>query len=313
MTEASGVPLRGRDPWLDHQIDEFAHWGEHLWKLGCVPGNGGDMSILIPEEVQETLEASVDGPALDLPFSRIHDLALVRRDRRPYYRAEAVDSRLLSEAGIQRLAGRAIIATVSGGKVWDLARNERHLCMIAVGQGGETFRVLYGNREHGTVPTTEFVNHLIAHATNAEIHRASVVVHVHPQNMIDLSRHPAASVYAGLNRVLYAQRPELLANVPELVGLVPYRPPGSAALVSATLDAVRKHRVVLWAGHGVLIREASLERCVDLLEYVETSAHAVLRNLMLGGVLRTMSPEEMRAFVDAYGLSSRVLELFENR
>jgi rhamnulose-1-phosphate aldolase len=313
VTDATGVPLRGRDPWLDHQIDELAHWGEHLWKLGCVPGNGGDISILIPEEVQETLEASVDGPALELPFSRIHDLALVRRDRRPYYRAEAVDSRLPSEGGIQRLAGRAIIATVSGGKIWDLARNERHLCVIAVGQGGETFRVLYGNREHGTVPTTEFVNHLVAHAINAGMLQTSAVVHVHPQNMIDLSRHPATSEYSGLNRVLYAQRPELLANVPDLVGLVPYQPPGSAALVRATLEAIREHRVVLWAGHGVLIREASVERCVDLLEYVEASAHAVLRNLMLGGVLRTISPEEMRAFVDAYGLPSGVLELFEDR
>jgi rhamnulose-1-phosphate aldolase len=303
--------LRGCHPWLDNVLNDLAFFGSHLSSAGCLPGNGGDVSVLLPAEVQEALCRNGTDNWPEFRFDRIPDLASYRRDRGPYYRAEPINPQLLRDAGGAALEDRAILATVSGGKIWDIGRRpERHLCVVLVTRACESFK-LYGTDAHGTVPTTEFVNHLMAHAANLRAgYQHSAVIHAHPQALIDLSRHARGENFRGLNRTLYGQRPELVANVPDLVGLIPFQAPGSGSLVEATIHALAMHRLILWARHGVLARESSLERCVDLLEYAETSAAAALRDATLGNALRSFSGEELASFVSMYGLPRHIEQVF---
>lgn len=302
--------LVGVHPELDALLGELGFFGNVYHNLGFAPGNGGDISVLIPMKVQDEIFAGdYEGP--EIRFDDILRLAELRSDRGAYYRAEAVSEDSISNADLALLDGRLVLATVSGGKIWDLGRNpERNLCLLLVSAARYSFRIVFGHGQFGTVPTTEFVNHLVAHASNRAAGLTnSAVVHLHPQELIDLSRHRAVQGKKDFNYMLYGQRPELLANVPDGIGYVPYLPPGSTGLVEQTREEIFQHRVVMWQRHGILVREHSLERCSDLVEYVNASAAAALRDLMLGGDLASISIEEMKDFVSRYSLPDTVVHM----
>jgi len=109
---------------------------------------------------------------------------------------------------------------------------------------------------------------------------------------------------------LYRQRPELIANVPDLIGIVPLLLPGSAELTEWTARYAHAHRLILWSGHGVVVREINLERCIDLIDYLEASAGGVLAERMLGGNLTAFSRADVEMMVRRFALPPHVLNAF---
>jgi len=293
-------------PWINATIQELAHFGRALGALGCVPGNGGDVSVLIPPDVSSSLATK---ESIFVRFTDLDQLRALRGDARPYYRAQGTTFSNL-DLPLDRLVGRMILTTTSGAKMWDLDRApQRHFCIITVQEKG--FHL------HATaqqpVPTTEVINHLIGHALNTVAENtSSTVLHAHPQHSIDLSRHPAAGTCDDFNYQVYTQRVEQLANVPELLGFVPFALPGSTTLATATASAFVRHRVVIWQAHGVIVREQSMERCVDLVQYTEASAAAALRCLT-AGELRRPSRDEIALFLSMYELPEDFLQLLDRR
>jgi len=205
-----------------------------------------------------------------------------------------------------------ILVTTSAAKLWTLAtRFSDQVCILRVSEDFDSLEILYGPRQHGGVPTTEIIAHLLMHDANArEDKRESCVLHVHPQLTIDCSR-AFANRRSMLLRALYRQRPELIANLADLIGVTPFLLPGSSELTRSTARLARTHRVILWSGHGILVREITLERCVDLTDYIEASAGAVLRELSLGRRLQSFGRNDIQKMVQSFSLSSRILSLFE--
>src|SRR5947209_7066333 len=129
-------------PWLKEQIEQVRTLAS---RLGSVPGgSGGDLSILLPPNVQEVVSTTApSGP--ELSFEELPRLKDLRQDGVPYYRAEALTVESLQGAGLPKLEGRAILCTRAGAFLDDLAdAPESNLCIVSVGSEGRTFKIEYG-------------------------------------------------------------------------------------------------------------------------------------------------------------------------
>jgi hypothetical protein len=124
---------------------------------------------------------------------------------------------------------------------------------------------------------------VIAHATNSytEEPSESVVLHLHPQSFIELSRFPDISDDRSLNAVLYAQRLEMGEAIPEQVGFLPHMKPGSEKAVSKLYSVLKQYRTAALKHHGITVRGLSLEECVARVEYVESAARAAVLERLL--------------------------------
>ena len=92
-------------------------------------------------------------------------------------------------------------------------------------------------------------------------------------------------------------------QLPEGIGFIPFKLPGSPALMTANVAALRRCRIVVWAKHGVMARsDVSVKRAADRVEYAETGARYEYLNLMAGEIGQGLSPEEIRAIAQAFGV-----------
>ena len=66
--------------------------------------------------------------------------------------------------------------------------------------------------------------------------------------------------------------------------------------MAGNVDALRNHRIVIWAKHGVMVRsDSSIKHAVDLLEYAETAAKYEYLNISAGELGQGLSADEIRA------------------
>lgn len=94
---------------------------------------------------------------------------------------------------------------------------------------------------------------------------------------------------------------------PEGVGYLPFMVPGSSELMAANVEALRRHRVVLWAKHGVMARSAtSVKRACDLIEYAETGARYEYLNLTNHGLADGLTADEIRAICAHFNVQQQI-------
>ena len=81
--------------------------------------------------------------------------------------------------------------------------------------------------------------------------------------------------------------------------LVPYFPPGDAALAEAVRPLVGKHHAVLLANHGPVVAGTSLSAAAGAIEELEETAK--LHLLLQGHRTRPLTPEQVAALRAQYG------------
>jgi rhamnulose-1-phosphate aldolase len=133
------------------------------------------------------------------------------------------------------------------------------------------------------------------------------VVHAQPIHLTYLSHVPRYCDEHYLNTHLLRWQPETIINLPEGIGLIPFRVPSSTDLMFANVDALRTHRVVLWAKHGAMARsDVSVKRAADRIEYAETAAKYEYLNLSAGEAGEGLSVEEIRAICTAFNVQQSI-------
>ena len=96
-------------------------------------------------------------------------------------------------------------------------------------------------------------------------------------------------------------------QLPEGIGLVPFKIPGSAELMAATLEALRTHRIVVWGKHGVMARsDVSVKRAADRIEYAEAGARYEYLNLTNAEQGEGLSVAEIRAIAQAFNVQQNI-------
>ncbi len=216
----------------------------------------------------------------------------------PRTRFPVVEELELPQA-VPALAGACLLVTGSGRRLREIIDDPRgNLACIVVDEGGRTGRLHTSHHRRFERVTSEFNSHLAVHAdqiaaTGTNFH---AVIHAQPIHLTYLS-HVARYQDAGyLNTHLLRWQPETIVNLPEGIGFVPFLIPGSSELMAATIGSLRRHRIVLWAKHGVMARsDVSIKRAADRVEYAETAAKYEYLNLCAGEGGEGLSAEEIRS------------------
>jgi len=96
-------------------------------------------------------------------------------------------------------------------------------------------------------------------------------------------------------------------NLPEGIGIVPFQIPGSSELMKETVDSLKKHRIVIWAKHGVMARsDITVKRAVDRIEYAESAARYEYLNLGAGEPGAGLSADEIRAICKTFDVQQNI-------
>jgi len=211
---------------------------------------------------------------------------------------------------LPELAGGAFLVSGSGRRLREIINDPAaNLGFVAVDEGGRTGRLYTSPRRLFARLTSEFNSHLAVHAdqvkrTGTNFH---AIIHAQPPHLTYLSHVARYRDESYLNRHLLRWQPEMIVNLPEGLGSVPFQLPGSPELEAATVESLRTHRVVVWCKHGVMARsDQSVKRAADRVEYAETGARYEYMNLANGEQGEGLTDAEIRAICAAFSIQQTI-------
>lgn len=200
---------------------------------------------------------------------------------------------------VPELAGACLLVTGSGRRLREVIDDPAaNLGCVLVGDGGERGTLYTSPHRRFDRVTSEFNSHLAVHrdqvrATGTNFH---AVVHAQPIHLTYLSHIPRYRDVGYLNDRVLRWQPETIVNLPEGIGCVPFLVPGSPELMAATIESLRRHRIVIWSKHGVMARsDVSIKRAADRVEYAETAAKYEYLDLCAGERGERLTVGEMRS------------------
>lgn len=211
---------------------------------------------------------------------------------------------------VPELAGTTFLVSGSGRRLREVINDPAaHIGCILVEEGGRTGKLFTSYHRRFERLTSEFNSHLAVHydriLSKGVIFHA--IIHAQPPYLTYLSHIPSYRDENYLNMHLLRWQPETIINLPEGIGLVPFRVPSSPELMEETLDALRTHRIVVWAKHGVMARsDASIKRAVDLVEYAEAAAKYEYHNLCTGEMGEGLSTDEIHAICRTFNVEQSI-------
>lgn len=208
------------------------------------------------------------------------------------------------------LAGKTFIVSGSGRRLREISQDPAaNLAALIVNDDGETAKLCTSPRRLFARVTSEFNSHLAVHCD--QVTRTGTnfltLIHAQPLHLTYLSHIAKYRDTAFMNTHLLRWQPELIINFPEGIGVLPFLLPGSAELMQANVEGLRKHQVVVWSKHGLMARsDLSVKRACDRIEYFETAARYELMNLSNGEVADGLSVDELKCIADAFNVKQTV-------
>ncbi|NLG95767.1 MAG: rhamnulose-1-phosphate aldolase [Chloroflexi bacterium] len=211
---------------------------------------------------------------------------------------------------VPELAGGVVLMSGSGRRLREIIDDPtRNLGVVAIDPGGETGKLYTSPVKLFEKLSSEFNSHLAIHndqvaQTGTNFH---AVAHAQPRYLTYLSHIPQYRDEAYFNRHLLRWEPELIVNLPEGIGIVPFQVPGSPALQRGTVESLRHHRIIVWCKHGVVARsDVSIKRAVDRIDYLEAAAHFEYLDLANHQMADRLSDEEIRAICEFWNVHQTI-------
>jgi rhamnulose-1-phosphate aldolase len=211
---------------------------------------------------------------------------------------------------VPELAGATFLVSGSGRRLREIIDEPAaNIACIVVDPGGCTGKVFTSFHRRFERVTSEFNSHLAVHydqimASGTNFH---AIIHAQPVNLTFLSHIPRYTDEQYLNTHLLRWQPETIVNLPEGIGFIPFRIPGSPELMASNVEALRKHRIVVWAKHGVMARsDISVKRAADRVEYAETAAKYEYHNLAIGEIGTGLSLEEIKGICRTFNIQQNI-------
>jgi rhamnulose-1-phosphate aldolase len=211
---------------------------------------------------------------------------------------------------VPELAGATFLVSGSGRRLREILDDPTaNLACIVVNTGGRTGKLYTSYHRRFERVSSEFNSHLAVHydqilATDTNFH---AVIHAQPLHLTYLSHVPRYQDTQYLNTHLLRWQPETILNLPEGIGFIPFCIPGSPELMAGNAEALRRHRIVIWAKHGVMARsDVSVKRAADRVEYAETAAKYEYLNLCAGEIGDGLSADEIRAICATFEIQQTI-------
>lgn len=266
-------------PELDDLLEMMGEAGRHLAEIEASEGAAGNISVC----VRWSMELRNRFPIMDeieLPQS------------------------------VPELAGATFLVSGSGRRLREIIDEPTaSIAALVVNAGGKTAKLHTAPQHRFARVTSEFNSHLAVHydqicRSNTNFH---AVIHAQPLHLTYLSHVPRYQNTQYLNTHLLRWQPETIINLPEGIGFIPFRLPGSPDLMAANVAVLRQHRIVIWAKHGVMARsDHSVKHAADIVEYAETAAKYEYLNLADGELGEGLSLEEIRALCVAFNVRQTI-------
>jgi rhamnulose-1-phosphate aldolase len=266
-------------PELDDLLHMMGEAGRHLAEIEASEGAAGNISVCL------------------------------RWPMEPRTRFPLVDEIGLPQP-VPELAGATFLVSGSGRRLREIIDDPTaNIACIVVSEGGHTGKIYTSYHRRFEYVTSEFNSHLAVHydqmvSSTTNFH---AVIHAQPLHLTFLSHIPRYQDAHYLNTHLLRWQPETIINLPEGIGFAPFKLPGSPDLMVANVELLRKHRIVVWAKHGVMARsDVSVKRAADRVEYAETGAKYEYLNLSVGEIGEGLSPDEIRAICKAFNIQQTI-------
>lgn len=266
-------------PELNDLLEMMGEAGKHLAEIEASEGAAGNISICVRWQIEP----------------------------RNYF--PVVDEIELPQP-VPELAGATFFVSGSGRRLREIIDEPTaSIACIVVNEGGKTGKLYTASNRRFARVTSEFNSHLAVHydqicASKTNFH---AVIHAQPVHLTYLSHVPRYQDQQYLNTHLLRWQPETIVNLPEGIGFIPFRIPSSAELMAANVESLRKHRIVIWAKHGVMARsDVSVKRAADRVEYAETAAKYEYLNLCDGEIGEGLSVEEIRQICKAFNVQQTI-------
>ena len=266
-------------PELDDLLEMMGEAGLHLAEIEASEGAAGNISICLRWAVE-----------LRTRFPVMNEIELPQ--------------------AVPELAGATFLVSGSGRRLREIIDDPKaNIACIVVNEGGHTGKMYTSYHRRFDNVTSEFNSHLAVHydqmlASGTNFH---AIIHAQPMHLTYLSHIPRYQDEQYLNTHLLRWQPETIVNLPEGIGFIPFRLPGSPELMTANVEALGHHRVVIWAKHGVMARsDVSVKRAADRVEYAETAAKYEYLNLGVGEIGEGLSADELRAICSAFNIQQNI-------
>jgi rhamnulose-1-phosphate aldolase len=266
-------------PEFDEMLTLIGEAGQRISDIGASEGAAGNVSVYIGWPVE---------PRRKFPNVEIIDLP----------------------QPVPELAGKTFLVSGSGRRLREIIVDPvANLGCLVVNEGGTTGRLYTSPRRLFARLTSEFNSHLAVHYD--QVMRSGTnfhaVAHAQPPHLTYLSHIARYQDETYLNRHLLRWQPELIIQLPEGVGCVPFHVPGSAELMQGTLASLRHHRIVVWSKHGAMSRsDVSVKRAADRIEYAETGAYYEYMNLVAQEPAEGLSDAEIRKICQVFDVQQTI-------
>jgi rhamnulose-1-phosphate aldolase len=266
-------------PEFDEILTLIGEAGQRISDIGASEGAAGNISVFIGWEVEP---------------------------RRKFPNVETVQL----PQPVPELARKTFLVSGSGRRLREIiADPAANLGCLVVEEGGLAARLYTSPRRLFARLTSEFNSHLAVHydqvlSSGTNFH---ALAHAQPPHLTYLSHIPRYQEEAFLNQRVLRWQPELIIQLPEGIGCVPFHVPGSPDLMKDTLASLRRHRIVVWCKHGAMARsDVSVKRAADRIEYTETAARYEYMNLVAGQPAEGLSDEEIREICRVFNVQQTI-------
>jgi rhamnulose-1-phosphate aldolase len=266
-------------PQLDDFLEMIGNAGSHLSGIEASEGAAGNISICMRWPIEP-------------------------RTRFP------IEENFVLPRAVPELVGATLIVSGSGRRLRELGQEPTaHLACLVINGDGATAKMFTSYNRRFERVTSEFNSHLAVHSDQIKLLDTNfhAVIHAQPVHLTYLSHIPRYQDEVYLNQQLLRWQPETIINLPEGIGFIPFILPGSDDLMAANVAALRKHRIVVWAKHGVMARsDASVKRAADRVEYAETAAKYEYLNLQIGEIGEGLTDKQMVDICQAFGIEQEI-------
>lgn len=273
------MPVEAPYPELSELLEVIGEAGERLSDIDASEGAAGNISVYIGWDLD---------PRRKFPL----------------------EEKICLPEPVPELSGKVILASGSGRRLRDIIQDpSANLGCISIDKNGSDGTLYRSPRCLFERLTSELNSHLAVHRdqvvrTGTNFH---AVIHAQPPYLTYLSHIPRYQDESYMNCHILRWQPELIIQLPEGVGVLPFAIPGSAELMKMTLASLQKHRVVIWGKHGVMARsDASVKRACDRIEYAETAARYEYMDLANHELGEGLSADEIRAVCRAFDVKQTV-------
>ena len=252
---------------LKKVVTDVAEVAGYLWQKGWAERNGGNITVNITEQVDDTIRQL---PAISPVYQIL---------RGCYFYCKGTQMRM------RDLARRPM----DNGSVIRILDDCASYVIIA---------------DKPVKPTSELPSHLAVHdylLAKGSPYRASL--HTHPIELVALTHNRRFMEKDVATRMLWSMIPETKAFCPRGLGMVPYMLPSSVELADATIRAIDDdYDVVMWEKHGVFAVDTDIMSAFDQVDVLNKAALIYIAAKNMGFEPDGMSDAQMKELSDVFGL-----------